>query len=314
MAYDVSAIPAYTKQDANKLIYANIFSTADTMPYLTIQTGIKSAETINIIDTEGIWKDQACSFSATGTTTMTQQTITVGKPSVQMSWCEKTLEPKFYQEKMIAGGTYESLTYNTQIIDLTLKKIAKRMETAIWQGNLLSTSQYLKYADGIVRLVAAAVTAGTIVAASNSYAGTVWSEANARVVVKQLASQIVANTDVYAAGAGTIKMFMNHQMYQQYRWKMIADNMFDGSLSGSDNKLFAEGTNIEIVAVNGLAGLNYIYAFEKENMYFGTDMENEQEKYDLWFSQDNREIRLNLEWKYGINFAFPGRVFYYLGV
>ena len=214
---------------------------------------------------------------------------------------------------MIAGSDYTALTYNTQIIDLTLQKVSKRMETAIWQGNLLSTSQYLKYFDGIVRLVAAAVTAGDISAASNSYAGTTWSEANSRTVLKQLMKQVAANVDVYNAGNTDIKFFMNHQMFYDYRSKLIADNLYH--VTGTDAKLYVEGTNVEIVPVAGLAGLNYIYAFEPSNMVFGTDMQNEFEKFKVWASQDNGDqIRLEARWKAGINFAFPSRIFYYLGV
>lgn len=308
MGYDVSALPAYTKQDANKLIYENLFKKIPILESYSapIQTGVKSSDTINIVSTSPVWQTQGCSLNPSGTTTFTRRTITVGKPKIDMSWCERDLEPYYFQEKMKQGGNYDSLTYNEQIIGYTMDDTAKKMATAIWQGDTTSWSAWLNKFDGLVKTLDADIPA------ANTYSGTAWSQTNSMTVIEGIVALIVANQDVYQGCASTIKLFMNPQMAFQYRMKLINANLFH--VSGLDSKLYAHGTNIEIIEDPGLTGVTKIYAIEPENIRPGTDMENEQEKYDLWFSKDDQKLYFHTEWKFGINVAFEGRCFNYLGV
>lgn len=305
MAYDVSALSNYTKQDANKLIYAKIYSEGDTAKLMQKQTGIKSAETINIVTTEGVWQSQGCSFTASGDTTFSQRTITVGKVAINMSWCERDLETKYTQEAMKAGGNYDSLTFYDQIVNQVLENAGKRLEVAIWRGDTTAGSAYLNKFDGLVKIIGAASGVTTI-------SGTAWSSANSRTVIQALNASIVANGDVYSTGK-TIKYFMSPALAYGYRQKLITDNLFHIN-ANNGGTLYAEGTNIEIVEVAGLAGLNYIYAIEPENMYMGVDLENEQDKVDLWFSKDDQNLKMHTEFKVGTQIAFPSRVWQYLGV
>lgn len=305
MAYGFSGISAYTKQDASKLIYAKIYSEGDTAKLMQKQAGIKSAETINIVTTRGVWQTQGCSFTASGDTTFSQRTITVGKVAINMSFCERDLEPYFYQEAMKAGGNYDELTYNTQIIDQVLENVGKDLEVAIWRGDTTAGSAYLNKFDGLVNIIGAASGVTTI-------SGTAWSVTNARTVIQAINTSVVASSDVYRAGR-TIKYFMSPAMANDYRQKLINDNLFHIN-ANTGGTLYAEGTNIEIVEVAGLAGLNYIYAIEPENMFLGMDMMDEQEKVDFWKSQDDQNLKLHIEFKAGVQIAFPSRVWQYLGV
>lgn len=309
MGYTLS-LPAYTEQP-EKVIYEKVFTGSPVFEYVksagNIQTGIKSAETINLVATEGVWQSQACSLNPSGTTTFTQRTITVGKPKVDLSWCERDLEAKFTQKKLAKGGNYDSLAYNTEIVDDVMQNIAKRAATAIWQGDTTSTDEYLNKFDGLIKLINAATIGGT-------YSGTAWSEANSRTVMKGLAALVIADQDVYMGGNTNIKFFCSPAVKAAYKWKLINDNVgYKGAYDNTD-KLFVEGTNIEVVEDPGLAGTNYIFAIEPDNIYVGTDMENEQERVDLWFSKDDQKIYFHTEWKMGVNFAFGTRIYKYLGV
>lgn len=308
MAYDVSALPAYVKQDAKKVIYEKIFDAIPTIQYCNIQTGIKTSETINIISSDFEIQDADCAFNASGSTTFTQRTITVGKSKINGEWCEDDLETKFTSEALKKGSTYDSLTYNTQIIDNTLAKLRQKIEKTIWLGDTASGDQTLSQFDGFVKLINAATIGGT-------YSGTAWSEANSRTVMKGVANLVVGLADVYQSGANTdIKIFCSPAVAQAYRWKLINDNVGFAGAYDLEKKVYVEGTNMEIVETPGLAGTNYIYAIESSNMYFGTDMENEYEKMKVWFSDDNQKIRMVGKWKAGVQVAFPLRIVKYLGV
>lgn len=310
MAYVVSALPDYTVQP-EQVIYQKIFSLSPVLDVIksngNLMVGVKSSETINIINTEGVWQTQGCSFNASGDTTYTQRTITVGKPKIDLEFCERDLEPKYTQQALAKGSDYTSLTYNTEIIEDAMQKIAKRQMTAIWQGDTTSLNAYLNKYDGLVKIINALTIGGT-------YSGTAWSEANSRVVMKGLANLVIANADVYKGGQTTIKFYMSPAMRASYVFKLIADNLYHIDPKDGQQKVFVEGTTIEIVGDAGLAGLNYIYAIEDENLVGATDMLNEEEKIETWYSVDFRKVRLNIEWKFGVNVAFPTRIFNYLGV
>lgn len=304
MSYSVGTLPVYTKQDASKLLYAKLFNVIPTLQYCNEQTNIKSAETINLLDSTAFWAAQACSFTASGTDTLTQRTLTVGKVQIQKKWCDRDLEPYYTQQKLKKGGNYTSLAFNTEIVDNTMQLMQKDFEQALWMGDTASGTHNLARFDGFVKIINAATIGGT-------YNTTTWSIPNARTVVQGLAALVVADTNVWRGGQTSVKFFMNPTMAQQYRWKLVADNVGFSQAYSDQNKgkTFVEGTNIEIVEVPGLAGETRIYAIEPENMFFGTDMANEMERYEVWFSQDNREIRFHTEFKAGVQVAFPSRIY-----
>lgn len=307
MAYNVSALPSYTKQDAKKILNEQLFSDVPTLKYMNIRPGIKSSETLDVVATEGVWQAQACSFSASGDTTFSRRTLTVGKVQIAMQWCEQDLEPYFLQEEMKAGGSYDSLTFNEKIIGETMGNVRKRLETAIWQGDLQSTTAYLKHFDGLIDILDAASLGGT-------YSGTAWSEANSRTVMTGLAALVIANNNI---NQSDVKFFMNPAMAQQYRWKLMKDNVgFAGAYQQEGGKMYVEGTDIEIVVVQGLTGtaVERIYAIEPNNLYFGTDMTGEYEDYKTWFSDDDQVIKFLARFKAGVQVPFPSRIYDYRGV
>lgn len=309
MGYVVSSLSNYTNEP-EKVIYNKVFTGSPLIDAVksagNIQTGIKSAETINLIATSGVWQTQACSLNPSGSTTYTQRTITVGKPKVDLSFCERDLETKFTQKSLQKGGNYDSLAFNTEIMDDLMQDIAKRMGKAIWQGDTTLLDQYLLHFDGLVKIINAATIGGT-------YSGTAWSQANSRTVIQGLNALVAADADVFYGGNTKLKYYMSPAMAYAYRQKLIIDNLYH--INGNpDQKLYAEGTGIEIVEDPGLVGLNYIYALESDNVYIGTDLENEQERVDQWFSKDDQKIYAHVEWKAGVQVAFPTRIYSYLGV
>jgi hypothetical protein len=310
MAYSVGTLTDY-RNEPSELIYQELFTGSPLIDAVksngNIQTGIKYKEAINILTTTGTWQADSCAMNPSGTTTITQRDLTVGKIKVQLSWCEKTLENKFTQKKLAKGSTYDSLAYNKDIMADVMQNIAKTNATVLWLGDTTSGDQQLKQYDGLVKIIGAATIGGT-------YSGTAWSTANARTVIQGLNALVVADVNVFnGASASKLKYFCSPAVAYAYRQKLITDNLFN--ISGDPNqKLFAEGSGIEIVAEQGLAGTNYIYAMEEDNVVIGTDLENEEEKADLWFSKDDQLIYCSINWKYGVQVKFPSRIYRYLGV
>ena len=292
MAYSLS-LPAYTEQDAKKLIY-KVIAHDDMSKYMNVQTGIKTAETINIISTEAVWQGKtSCNPVASGDSAMSQRALTVGSISLILEWCEEQLEAYYTQKAMVAGATYDMLTFRNDIVDDVVQKFLKRKAVAIWQGDLTSGSAYLNKFDGLCVIIAGA---SPVVATPIA-----WSVANSRTAVQNLMDSMT--NDMLADS--NFKIFMGLAEARDYRRKLGVDNLYH--LTGSDAKLYAENSDIEIIPVVGLSGTKKVYGISTNNMYLGTDLNNEEERMDFKVLE-NEKIRLTIKTKYGVQIAFGDQI------
>lgn len=295
MAFDVSALSNYTNEP-EKVIY-KMLAQGNTSKYMTIQSGIKSAETINIFTSEGVWQEgSACGFNASGDTVATQRTITVGNIKINMKWCIKDLEAKFTQKGLPKGSSYDTLAFRDEIIGDITQRINYRVDNAIWKGDTTSGDQYLLHFDGLAKIINAA---------SNEITATpsVWSVANSRTALQEVYRVM---TDDMLANPSATKVFMGLSEARDYRMKLGIDNLYH--MTGSENKLYLENTDIEIIPVLGLSGTKKIYAASTSNLYLGVDLENEQEKFDLFYAKEADEVRFVANWKMGVQVAFPDQI------
>jgi hypothetical protein len=72
------------------------------------------------------------------------------------------------------------------------------------------------------------------------------------------------------------------------------------------------GTNTKVVAVDGLidadANNEIIFAGRLSNMFYGTDMQGDEEQFDMWYSKDNQEERLAIQFIAGVQVAWPDEI------
>ena len=85
-------------------------------------------------------------------------------------------------------------------------------------------------------------------------------------------------------------------------------NLFHYDGAYSNGEIFVPGTNVKVVAVSGLNGSGKIFAARPEDIYFGTDMEGDEEKFDFWYSADDQVFKLAIEFTAGVQFAYPEEI------
>jgi hypothetical protein len=92
----------------------------------------------------------------------------------------------------------------------------------------------------------------------------------------------------------------------------IDANLYHYNPGGSNNAPTAEfivpGTSYRVVPVHGLTATNDIYAFRMSNIFLGTDLQGEEESFELWYSQDDRNVKFSSSMKIGVQFAFMDEV------
>jgi hypothetical protein len=314
MAFVVSSLANYTEENATQLVASSVLG-AKTISLIkdqgNVMLGVKSAETVNIMDTDAFFQDgSSCGFNASGTTTFTQRTLTVGKIKVNEALCPKDLESKYLQKALPAGSSYDSIVFAAEYSQRKADKIASQLEIAVWQGDTASANGNLNKFDGFAKLIAAA-SASVIHANTTTYYGTPLA-ASAGIttsnvinvidaVYKALPAEIVSKDDA--------TIFVGMDVFRTYTIALKNANLFAYTFDGkADSELMLPGTTVKVVAVQGLNGLSKIYGGRVSNMFYGTDLLDEQERFELFFAKEADQVRFVAEFKAGVQIAFPAEM------
>jgi hypothetical protein len=303
MALSFSGLSSYTKQLVQPLLTSAVFE-AKTQQMIKdggiIIPGAKSVVAIPLMDTDAYFQTDACGYSASGTTTVSQRSVTVGKIKIEETICPKDFEAYFTQEALKAGSTYEDFgnaEFQRVYLEKKNKRIAAQLETAMWTGTVAST----KF-DGFSTLI----DAGSPVDANVSgYTGVA-------TISTITASNVVAATEgifkaipVAVLSKGDVKIFVGDDWYRLLILAYRALNLFAYNPQDTMAKSFVlPGTSVEVVAVNGLNTTGDAYAMSLSNMAMAVDLVDEETSYNLWYSTDNNEIRFRCAFKIGVNVAY----------
>jgi hypothetical protein len=311
MAFNVSALADYTEQNEALLVTSSVLG-AKTASLIksagNVMVGVKSSETINIMDTDAIFQSgSSCGFTASGSTTFTQRTVTVGKIKVNEALCPKDLEAKYLQKALPTGSMYDSIPFEQEFSEKKAKRIAAQLETALWQGDTDSVNVNLNKFDGLVKLIGAA--SGVVAANASTYiSGAPLSSITSANVIsifdgiyKAIPAQVVAADDM--------TIFCGQDLFRTYTIALKDANQFHYSIDvKADSEFILPGTTIKVVAVAGLNGTNKAYALRLSNLFLGTDLLNEEEKFEIFYAKEADQVRFVSEFKMGVNIAFPDEI------
>ena len=316
MALAFSGLSAYTKQLVKPLLTSAVFEAKTQQLILAngiVIPNVKSSVAIPLMETDAVFAAQSCSFDASGTTTFSQRSITVGKIKVEEKICPKDLEAYFTQEALKAGSTYEDFgnaDFQKAFLDKKNARIAAQLETAIWQGDSTGATANTNKFDGLQKLIAG----GSPVNANVSgYTGVA-------TITTVTASNVIAATEgIYKAipvavlAKGDVKIFVGNDWYRLLILAYRALNLFAYNPQDSQAASFIlPGTNVEVVSVNGLNTTGDAYAISLGNIAMAVDLVDEENSYKMWYSEDNNDVRYRVEFKLGVNVAFVSEVVSFL--
>jgi len=311
MSFSVGTLAAYTKENEQLLVSSSVLGskTASLIKDQgNVMVGVKSAETINIMDTDAIFQDgSSCGFNASGLTSFTQRTVTVGKIKVNEALCLKDLEAKYLQKALPAGSMYDSMVYSEEYSKRKTEKISQQLEKTLWVGSTSSVDVNLNKFDGITTLITAA---GASVVNANSVAlhgvvETAITDANVVSIFddiyKAIPAQVVDKDD--------IAIFCGMDTFRTYTVKLKSSNLYHYQFDGKANsEFYLPGTNVKVIAVQGLNGSGKIVAMRISNLFIGTDLLNEEERFEIFYAKEADQVRFVAEFKMGVNFAFPDEI------
>jgi len=311
MSFSVGTLANYTKENEALLVASSVLGskTASLIKDAgNVMVGVKSAETINIMDTDAIFQDgSSCGFNASGLTSFTQRAVTVGRIKVNEALCLKDLEAKYLQKALPAGSYYDSMIYSEEYSKRKAEKIAQQLEKTLWQGNTGSVDVNLNKFSGITTLItadgAAVVNANSV--ALHGVVETAITDANVVSIFddiyKAIPAQVVDKDD--------IAIFCGMDTFRTYTVKLKSSNLFHYKYDEAANgEFFLPGTNVKVMAVQGLNGSGKIVAMRVSNLFLGTDLLNSEERFEIFFAKEADQVRYVAEFKMGVNYAFPDEI------
>ena len=295
----VSSLPAYV-QDNKDLIIKNfaLVGTASRQRF-GIQTGIKTSAYLNYLELNPTLQDgKGCGFTAAGSATLTQRTITTAVIKVNMDICPDSLLGKYAEYLVRIGANSNELPFEQYIIDGVTTEINKKIEKLIWQGDTTQASNTdLKWLNGILKQLA-----------SDSDKVAVSIAANTAIYDAIKAVYLAIPEETLERGA---EIYVSPANYRDFLMAMVEKKYFNysGPQDSAPEEFVFPGTDVKVVKTPGLAGVNdRIVASFPDNFVYGCDAEGDLEDVKIWFSDDDDLFKLKVKWNSGIAYRFPNQV------
>lgn len=289
----VTSLPTYVDQNRLPLIAKAVLG-AKTASLFTLQSGVKSPTALNLISTDVVFGDgSTCGWNEAGSTTLSQRILTPAALKVNMAFCDKKLLDKWanYQVQVAAGS--KTLPFEEDFVTSITASVDEKLEQMIWQGD--STKSGVNEFDGMIKILEASG-AGTVKVAIAK--GTASYDA-----IKSVAAAIP--NESYAEDT---VIFVGMEIFRKFIAELVAANLYHYNPNDKEGEHTLPGTALKVIAVNGLNGTNKIVAGRLSNMFYGTDLAGDEEVYKLWYSEDNREFRLVIEFIGGVQVAYPDQI------
>lgn len=291
----VTSLPTYVEERRLPLIAEAVLS-AKSASLFSLQTDIKHAAALNLLNTNVEFGDgSTCGWDPEGTQELTQRILTVGNIKVNMPYCERDLLDKWlgYEVRVKAGA--ETMPFEEAFINEVIKSIAEKVEVAIYQGDTSSNTNNLKYFDGLLKILGAE-------------AGTIDVSAAAETTYMDKLMAVYAAIPELAYSRGDVAILVGMDTFRAFTQELIRENLYHYNLGAPEGELTLPGTNVRIIGVNGLNGTDKVIAASLRNLFFGTDLMNDMETFDFWYSKDNQEFRLVVKFNAGVQVGFPDEV------
>ena len=277
---NLSQLSVYVDENKLDLIRKSVLG-AKTINYLNIQTDVVGKTKINLLDTTvQFGNGAACGWNEAGTSTITQREINPAPIKVNMSFCDKAMQKYFMNHQIAVAAGRSTLPFEEQFIAGVVEGVGKKLEDAIWNGVTINETTY----NGLVQIVTKNVTTGSTVydSVKNLYNG--------------IPSASLMDTVIFIGIDGFRSLAGELTAKNLYHYDPKVDEAFE---------MILPGTTTKVIGVPGLDGSNKAYAINTKHAFYGTDMQNDNETFDFWYSKDNQEFRLAINFVEGVQVAFP---------
>lgn len=299
----VTSLPAYIQENRD-LIIANFALSGDSRRYMGLMTGVKGKANLNVLTAEIALQDgSVCGFSPLDSLTIAPRTVEVAPIKVQGEICPQTLLGTWgeYLVRLNAQEIKRDLPFEGYIVESITKAIKLKIEYLIWQGSKSGGDPI----DGIyTQLInAPGYESQTIDCCADGCGAT-------PDVFGALLS-IFGDVNEEAASKG-IDFFLPPAYYRMFALQLMKANLYHfAPEAGYPETITLPGTDARVIKTIGLDGSGSVVVTFRRNFVYATDMEGDEEVFDIWWSNDNRVFRYEVLWASGVGIVDPDQVYVY---
>ena len=299
MALDLTKLTAYVDEQRLPLIRQAVIGSRTAKEFY-LMTGVKGTTALNLLNTTVKFGDgSTCGWNEAGTSELSQRNIVPGAVKVNMSFCDKAMLKYWMNYAVRVQAGQKTLPFEEDFVAGVIEGVKANLEKALWQGDTTSGDVNLKQFDGLIKIADAATLAATVTYAAGA-------------TVSSIVNGVYEKIPTAAFGKGEVVMYMGSDMYRKYIQELIANGNLVITNTLNDvampESILIPGTDVRVIPVAGLDNKGRVFASYKDNFVFGTDMSGDEEKFEMWYSQDNREFRLAIEFTAGVQIAYPDMV------
>lgn len=287
MAVDLTALTAYVDEQRLPLIKKAVLG-AKTATLFNVQTDVKSTAAINLLAVNPSLQAGGCGWNDAGSAKLSQRTIATKLLKVNQSFCDKDFINYWMNYEVKVGVGKETLPFEEYFTSAIVDSVNASVERMMWQGND-SASEF----KGILPILAGEDDVITVEPSEGTSA-----YAAIKEVYMAIPEEILDKAVIFV-GADT---------YRQFIQEMVEKNFYHYSADNTAQEFVLPATNTKVVAVNGLNGTKKIVAGDPANFFYGCDMLDDKEQFEMWYSQDNREYRLAIQFNGGVQVAYPNEI------
>lgn len=265
MAINVNALPEYIEVNKDELFVKAVAGTK-TLDYIEVMGGVKGKAALNYLDSTIVLGDgENCGWNPQGEDTFSQKYIETKLIAINKEFCWKTLRNKWLNYDLSIAAGRETLPFEQKIAESNMAAIKKEVEKMVWQGNegvglagllaqMAADEAVVKVTGGTdtvekVEAVIAAIPGAALEKGVNVFLS--WTDFRAYVAAKN--ASCCANMPIIDAAVAEL--------------------------------VYAGDSRIKLVPVAGLEGTGKIVAATYDALVYGTDIEDADAIYRMWFDE-----------------------------
>ena len=295
--------------EMKELLLAKMVFEGRTAELVKVIPGVKRAITLNLLANSATPTTATCGWTPNPSNkyvSLDQKELAVLPLEVKDAICPKDFEQLYLGMYM---KNNKEVPFEELIADSYVNKVKNYDEKLIWDGDGVN--------KGLLTLIN---TDATVIDASSTV-----SLANNTAIDAINALLAAATPDILMHENKVV--LTSYAMFNAYASELRAANLYmqpnyvNGE--GANYEMYIPGTDICLIAIAGMDNLvnatisiGFVVNSVKQpmvltyadNIVLGTDMLNDEEMFDMWYSRDNDEVRVNIQYKLGWNFYFGDHI------
>lgn len=298
-AIDLSTLDAYVQQERLPLIREAILEGRSARLF-SLQSGIKTRAMLNLLSTDVTFGDgTVCDSDYKEAQSLTQRELVTGAISIDLEYCYRSFLEAWTQREVDIITGREKLPFAEALTSAVVEDVQAKLEVAIYQGNTASSDANLNKFDGLLKILEAE--SGTVKTT------TTFSATSATPVYDQIKT-IKAAIPAEAYKRGDVAILVGSDVFSLFVDDMVEKNYFHYNPGEPVAELRFPGNRVRIIAVDGLTDTNKVIGASLRNIFYGTDMMNAKEEFDLWYDKSSKKFKLNMWFNAGVQVAFPDEI------